>query len=498
MNILELVYDSSLKFYTSIFENINDTFKSLNDPYKIEVKSDSKLKYPYFKAEDNLMIFKDNLSELLDYLSAEEATSIVLNRIIDSLELILSSKLNLPNFNEQFKEFKRSLKHTVFYGNNLNPFLLNKLYQDNMLSLKIKEYKDLKIRITFSYNSSINFRFKDFDDELNQLETQADVSHLIKNVLNHSLEKQNSNVFRLSNFEMFQSLQNSFTSHANAIRYLRYKTNNLNLKFTRKDIINTLESTTSLQFNDDVEKSKFFDKFSKTQPKGQYTFKDLIIITTIVFFTERYRLNNSNNTSFSNNYFATFCMSNFANKKTNEILKGYKTANSFDDDSPLKSEFNDSILKLKQDINDYLYNKLKISKDGKAYYNYNKNINQYLASHITYLIYEIFYFNSLPYYEFLMTTFRDYENFISNNFYILNQNNPTGLFDLAIDLKKVFTNWSGSLSKTNSNAFKPIETPLTNNLLSLNLSLNSETSYSALKILRLLEKNNFRKDFYNK
>ena len=58
--------------------------------------------------------------------------------------------------------------------------------------------------------------------------------------------------------------------------------------------------------------------------------------------------------------------------KTNEILKGYKTANSFDDDSPLKSEFNDSILKLKQDINDYLYNKLKISKDGKAYYNYNK------------------------------------------------------------------------------------------------------------------------------
>ena len=100
----------------------------------------------------------------------------------------------MPNFNEQFKEFKRSLKHTVFYGNNLNPFLLNKLYQDNMLSLKIKEYKDLKIRITFSYNSSINFRFKDFDDELNQLETQADVSHLIKNVLNHSLEKQNSNV----------------------------------------------------------------------------------------------------------------------------------------------------------------------------------------------------------------------------------------------------------------------------------------------------------------
>lgn len=86
----------------------------------------------------------------------------------------------MPNFNEQFKEFKRSLKHTVFYGNNLNPFLLNKLYQDNMLSLKIKEYKDLKIRITFSYNSSINFRFKDFDDELNQLETQADVSHLIK------------------------------------------------------------------------------------------------------------------------------------------------------------------------------------------------------------------------------------------------------------------------------------------------------------------------------
>ena len=126
-----------------------------------------------------------------------------------------------------------------------------------MLSLKIKEYKDLKIRITFSYNSSINFRFKDFDDELNQLETQADVSHLIKNVLNHSLEKQNSNVFRLSNFEMFQSLQNSFTSHANAIRYLRYKTNNLNLKFTRKDIINTLESTTSLQFNDDVEKVNF-------------------------------------------------------------------------------------------------------------------------------------------------------------------------------------------------------------------------------------------------
>ncbi|WP_368918466.1 hypothetical protein, partial [Staphylococcus haemolyticus] len=83
---------------------------------------------------------------------------------------------------------------------------------------------------------------------------------------------------------------------------------------------------------------------------------------------------------------------------------------------------------MKQDINDYLYNKLKISKDGKAYYNYNKNINQYLASHITYLIYEIFYFNSLPYYEFLMTTFRDYENFISNNLYILNQNNPTGLF----------------------------------------------------------------------
>lgn len=56
---------------------------------------------------------------------------------------------------------------------------------------------------------------------------------------------------------MFQSLQNSFTSHANAIRYLRYKTNNLNLKFTRKDIINTLESTTSLQFNDDVEKVNF-------------------------------------------------------------------------------------------------------------------------------------------------------------------------------------------------------------------------------------------------
>ena len=35
-----------------------------------------------------------------------------------------------------------------------------------------------------------------------------------------------------------------------------------------------------------------------------------------------------------------------------------------------------------------------------------------------------------------MTTFRDYENFISNNLYILNQNNPTGLFDLAIDLKR--------------------------------------------------------------
>lgn len=97
-----------------------------------------------------------------------------------------------------------------------------------------------------------------------------------------------------------------------------------------------------------------------------------------------------------------------------------------------------------------------------------------------------------------MTTFRDYENFISNNLYILNQNNPTGLFDLAIDLKKVFTNWSGSLSKTNSNAFKPIETPLTNNLLSLNLSLNSETSYSALKILRLLEKIISEKIFYNK
>ncbi|MBF7018018.1 hypothetical protein [Staphylococcus durrellii] len=495
---MELVYDSSLKFYISIFENINNTFKSLNDQYKIEIKSDSKLKYPYFKAEDNLIIFKDNLSELLDYLSAEEATSIVLNRIIDSLELILSSKLNLPNFNEQFKEFKRSLKHTVFHGNNLNPFLLDKLYQDNMISLKSKEYKDMKIRITFSYNSSINFRFKDFDDKLNQLETQADVSHRIKNVLNHSLEKQNSNVFRLSSFETFKSLKNSFTSHDNAIRYLRYKTNKLNLKFTRKDIINTLESTTSLQFNDNVEKSKFFDKFSKNQPKGQYTFKDLIIITTIAFFTERYRLNNSNNTSFSNNYFATFLTSYFANKKTNKILKGYKNANSFDDDSPLKSEFNDSILKFKQDISDYLYNKLKILKDGKAYYNYNKNINKHLTSQITYLIYEIFYLNSLPYYEFLMTTFRDYENFISNNLYILNQNNPTGLFDLAIDLIDVFTNWSKGLGKTNSKAFNSIGTLPSNNLPSLNLDLNSETSYSFLKILRLLEKNNFRNDFYNK
>ena len=66
---------------------------------------------------------------------------------------------------------------------------------------------------------------------------------------------------------MFQSLQNSFTSHANAIRYLRYKTNNLNLKFTRKDIINTLESTTSLQFNDDVEKSKFLTNFLKLNQK---------------------------------------------------------------------------------------------------------------------------------------------------------------------------------------------------------------------------------------
>ena len=141
---------------------------------------------------------------------------------------------------------------------------------------------------------------------------------------------------------------------------------------------------------------------------------------------------------------------------------------------------------------------MEISKDNKTYYNYQKNIKQHLEPHITYLIYEIFYLNSLPYYEFLIITLRDYENFISNNLYILNQNNPTKLLILANKLQTIFTDWSKSLDKADSNAFNTNGITSPNNLMSLNLTLNNETSYSFLKVLRLLEKNNFRKDFYNK
>ena len=48
---MELIYNSTLKFYDIIFKNINDTFEFLNDNSKIEVISDSKLEYPYFKVK---------------------------------------------------------------------------------------------------------------------------------------------------------------------------------------------------------------------------------------------------------------------------------------------------------------------------------------------------------------------------------------------------------------------------------------------------------------
>lgn len=495
---MELIYNSTLKFYDIIFKNINDTFEFLNDNSNIEVISDSKLEYPYFKVKSNRITFKDNLSELLEYLEPEEASSIVLNRILDGLELILGSKLDLPNFNEQFKEFKRSLNRTVFYGRSLNPFLLNNLYEENLVSLQNKQYKNMKTYITFSRNSPINFRFKDFSDEFNQVDPQINLFHIIKNVLNHSLEKQYSNEFKPSNLEVSQKLQRLLTPHTNWIYNSKIAIKKLDLTFTRKDIINTLESTTSLNFKEDAEKSKFFNRFSKIIPKGKYTFKDLLIITTITFFREKYRLNNSNNASFSNSYFATLYTSSFVNKKTNEILKSYKSASTFDTNSSLKSEFNESIFQFQKDITDYLHNKLEISKDNKTYYNYQKNIKQHLEPHITYLIYEIFYLNSLPYYEFLIITLRDYENFISNNLYILNQNNPTKLLILANKLQTIFTDWSKSLDKADSNAFNTNGITSPNNLMSLNLTLNNETSYSFLKVLRLLEKNNFRKDFYNK
>ncbi|WP_322763641.1 hypothetical protein [Staphylococcus epidermidis] len=190
---MELIHNSKLKFYNIIFNKINDTFEFINNQSKIEVISNSKLEYPFFKVENGLITFKDNLSELLEDLKPEEASSIILDRIIDSLELILSSKLNLPNFNDQFNEFKESLKHIVFNGNGLSPFLLNNLYDENLVRLTIKEYKKMKVGITFGDIPPINFRFKDFDNEFNQFDTQANLYRIIKNVLKHSLRKRSNN-----------------------------------------------------------------------------------------------------------------------------------------------------------------------------------------------------------------------------------------------------------------------------------------------------------------
>ena len=73
-------------------------------------------------------------------------------------------------------------------------------------------------------------------------------------MLNHSLENRIANEFKPSNLEVSQKLQRLLTPHTNWIYNSKIAIKKLDLTFTRKDIINTLESTTSLKFKEDTEK----------------------------------------------------------------------------------------------------------------------------------------------------------------------------------------------------------------------------------------------------